>query len=95
MTPGRSSPGRPDRNHSLLEAALQATIACEPIEKKLREANKAGVTDSRKALSADEFAQWERKEALRKRVIQVDDFPQDFGRSEMQKEEEHLSMKAA
>jgi len=24
---------------------------------------------------------WQRKEALRKNVIQVDDFPQDFGRA--------------
>ena len=27
--------------------------------------------------------QWQRKEALRKQVIKVDDFPQDFGRAEI------------
>jgi acyl-CoA dehydrogenase len=80
----------------VLEAALQASVACEPIEKKLREAHKAGVTDARKALSAEELAQWERKEALRRRVIQVDDFPQDFGRSELVLPEvESMKAKAA
>jgi len=34
-------------------------------------------------ISAEEYAQWQRKEALRKRVIMVDDFPQDFGRAEI------------
>jgi acyl-CoA dehydrogenase len=67
----------------VLEAALHASVACEPLEKKLREAHKAGQTDARAVLSAEEYAQWERKEALRKRVIQVDDFPQDFGRAEI------------
>jgi hypothetical protein len=33
-------------------------------------------------LTADEYAQWQRKEALRKKVIKVDDFPHDFGRAE-------------
>ena len=34
-------------------------------------------------ITAEEYAQWQRKEALRKRVILVDDFPQDFGRAEI------------
>ena len=33
-------------------------------------------------LSAEEFTLWQRKETLRKGVIKVDDFPQDFGRAE-------------
>ena len=33
-------------------------------------------------ISAEEYALWQRKEALRKRVIHVDDFPQDYGRAE-------------
>ena len=33
-------------------------------------------------LTAEESNQWLRKEALRKNVIKVDDFPQDFGRAE-------------
>ncbi|HEX6298622.1 MAG TPA: acyl-CoA dehydrogenase [Burkholderiales bacterium] len=78
-----------------LEAALLATVACEPIEKKLREAVKSGalhpgsgVDTATRAheqgiLSIEELQAWQRKEALRKNVIKVDDFPQDFGRAEI------------
>ncbi|MBV8031333.1 MAG: acyl-CoA dehydrogenase [Betaproteobacteria bacterium] len=80
---------------SILEQAFLATVACEPIEKKLRDAVRAGrlaiepgvetaiVARDRNIISADECAQWQRKEALRKNVIKVDDFPQDFGRAEI------------
>jgi len=34
-------------------------------------------------LTPQELVQWEKKEALRKQVIKVDDFPQDFGRAEL------------
>ncbi len=79
----------------VLETAFLATVACEPIEKKFREAVKNGVLQPRSGvdtallardkgvISPEEYAQWQRKEALRKRVILVDDFPQDFGRAEM------------
>jgi acyl-CoA dehydrogenase len=78
-----------------LEAALAATIACEPIEKKLREGVKNGTLARRMQediatlardkgiISADEFTAWQKKETLRKGVIKVDDFPQDFGRAEI------------
>jgi acyl-CoA dehydrogenase len=78
-----------------LEAAFLATIACEPIEKKLREAVKNGALVPRSGvdtaaaakdkgvISAEELALWQRKESLRKHVIKVDDFPQDFGRAEI------------
>ena len=39
-------------------------------------------------ISADEYAQWTKKEALRKSVIKVDDFPQDFGRGQLAEEAE-------
>src|SRR5688572_9828163 len=91
LTAGMYVP-RGDDATGVLEAALQASVACEPIERKLREAQKAGETDPRKALGADELALWERKEALRRRVIQVDDFAQDFGRSQIvENEEKHFS----
>jgi len=79
----------------VLETALLATVACEPIEKKFREAVKSGALTPRSGadtaqlardqglITAEEYAQWQRKEALRKRVIMVDDFPQDFGRAEI------------
>ena len=34
-------------------------------------------------ITAEELALWQRKEALRRNVIKVDDFPQDFGRAEI------------
>src|SRR5258706_3138166 len=79
----------------ILEAAFVAAIACEAIDEKLRKAVKKGklvvqpgadlglLAKERNIISADEYTQWARKEALRKNVIHVDDFPQDFGRSEM------------
>jgi acyl-CoA dehydrogenase len=80
---------------AVLEAAFHAAIACEPIEKKFREAVKSGALEPRSGvdtaqlardkgvITPEEFAQWQKKEALRKRVIMVDDFPQDFGRAEI------------
>jgi len=78
----------------ILEQSFLATVACEPIEKKLREAVRAGRLEIRPGvetaltaseqgiLTAEESNLWLRKEALRKNVIKVDDFPQDFGRAE-------------
>jgi len=68
---------------AVLEAAFAAAVACEPIERKLREAQKKGISDPNFVLSPAELGQWQRKEALRKEVIRVDDFPQDFGRAEL------------
>jgi acyl-CoA dehydrogenase len=80
---------------AILEAAFHATVACEPIDKKLREAVKRGaivprsgvdtaaLARDRGIIGADEYAQWQKKEGLRKQVIKVDDFPQDFGRAEI------------
>jgi len=78
----------------VLEAAFLADLACEPIDRKLREAMKSGRLESRPGvdaaatahelgvLSAEELQKWQRREALRRNVIKVDDFPQDFGRAE-------------
>jgi acyl-CoA dehydrogenase len=79
----------------VLETAFLASVACEPIEKKFREAVKSGALEPRAGvdtgqlarergvITPEEYAQWQRKEALRKRVIMVDDFPQDYGRAEV------------
>jgi acyl-CoA dehydrogenase len=78
----------------VLEAAFLADLACEPIDRKLREAVKSGRVESHPGvetavaahelgiLTSEELQKWQRKEALRKNVIKVDDFPQDFGRAE-------------
>ncbi len=93
-----------------LEAAFLATVACEPIEKKLREAVRKGdivprsgvdtaaFARDRGVISAEEYAHWQRKETLRKQAIKVDDFPQDFGRAEILQKlasEKPVSAKAA
>ena len=78
-----------------LEAAFLAAIACEPVDEKLRKAVKKGkivpqpgvelgfLGVENKTITAEELALWQRKEALRRNVIKVDDFPQDFGRAEV------------
>ena len=91
----------------ILEAAFRTTIACEPIDKKIREAirgarvrprpgtDSATLARESDVISADEHALWQANEALRKEVIKVDDFPQDFGRAEiMQKLTQDKSRKA-
>jgi len=79
----------------VLEQAFVATVACEPIDKKLREAVKSklltaghgvdlpSLAKEKGVISAEELALWQRKETLRKNVIKVDHFPQDFGRAEI------------
>jgi acyl-CoA dehydrogenase len=97
LTDGMYVP-RGDDATGILEAAFAAAVACEPIDKKLREAQKAGAADPWSTLSAEELALWQRKETLRKQVIKVDDFPQDFGRAEVMQKlaaEKNLSVKAA
>jgi len=77
-----------------LELALAATIAAEPIEAKIRAAEKSGVlTDNPDAnvrdlahasfaagiVTAAEYAVLKRRNELRDIVIRVDDFPHDLG----------------
>jgi acyl-CoA dehydrogenase len=83
-----------------LEQAFVAAIACEPIDEKIRKAVKKGkvvpqpgmdvglLCKEKNIISADEYAQWTKKETLRKSVIKVDDFPQDFGRGQLAEEAE-------
>lgn len=75
----------------VLEAAMRAVIAAEPLEAKLRQAEKAGQTRGRTAaeqldaaqaagvVNADERLVLDRARRLRRAVIMVDDFPKDFG----------------
>jgi acyl-CoA dehydrogenase len=73
-----------------LEAALEATLKAEPIEAKLRQAEKAGAFDDQLAmtlhnrteialakglLTSFEAAQLSERDRLRDLVIHVDDFP--------------------
>ena len=95
LTAGMYVPKTESDATGILEAAFTATIACEPIDEKLRKAVKKGKMTAQPGrdlgslalekglITPEENALWQRKEALRKSVIQVDDFPQDFGRSQI------------
>jgi acyl-CoA dehydrogenase len=73
-----------------LEAALHAAVAAEPIERKVRAAQRAGQIAGEASaalaqaalaagvITAAEHAQLQRATALRDEVIRVDDFPQDL-----------------
>jgi len=81
-----------------LEAALVAAIRAEGVEARIRAAQKAGEIDGATAdelaraaldkglIGGAEHADLGRAHALRDRVIQVDDFPQDFGLAEFVKQ---------
>jgi acyl-CoA dehydrogenase len=95
LTAGTFTPKGENDPGAILEQAFLATIACEPVDEKLRKAVKKGkivaqpgvdlgsLALQNQIISAEELALWQRKEALRRNVIKVDDFPQDFGRAEL------------
>ena len=71
-----------------------AVIAAEKVEAKIRAAVKAGTLQGRAdthaakavlagVISADEAAALDRAQQLRRRVIMVDDFPRDLGKTEI------------
>ena len=74
----------------VIELALEATIAAEPIEARIRAARKEGkvgagdtatmAAHAREAgiITAEEHALLQRRNQLRDKAIAVDDFPQDF-----------------
>ena len=83
-----------------VELALLATIEAEPIEARIRAAEKSGVlADNPEAnvrdlahaafaagiVTAAEYAVLKRRNELRDIVIRVDDFPHDLGRSQQQR----------
>ena len=82
-----------------VELALVATIEAEPIEAKIRAAEKSGVLDNNPdanvrdlaqaafaagIVTAAEYAVLKRRNELRDIVIRVDDFPHDFGLTKSQ-----------
>jgi acyl-CoA dehydrogenase len=79
----------------IIELALEATVAAEPIEARMRDAQKAGrisvkpgedraaAAHAANVITADELALVRKSRRLVDEVIRVDDFPQDLGLSEM------------
>ncbi|HEX8964203.1 MAG TPA: acyl-CoA dehydrogenase domain-containing protein, partial [Rhodocyclaceae bacterium] len=99
LTAGMYAPHREDDAIGVIELALDATLAAEKVEAKIRAAEKAGTIEraeggelqlARHAMEAgvitrDELTLVEQRVRLRDKVIHVDDFPMDFGRGEMLK----------
>ena len=95
LTAGMHLPRGESEPIGCIESALDAAIKAESIEQNIRAAQKAGTLKAAHAdaladaalaagvISADEHAQLERAARLRNEVIRVDDFPQDFGQSEL------------
>ncbi len=93
LTAGVFVPKNEDEAVGALEAALRAVIAAEPVETKIRAAVKDGrlsatlpdETVARKAGVIDEAEArvLARAHELRRKVIMVDDFPRDLGKSEI------------
>ena len=78
----------------MLEAALEATMKAEPIEVKIRTAQRAGTISGNSpaaraeaahaagVVSEEELAHLVRTAQLRDEVVRVDHFPQDMGTAE-------------
>jgi len=95
LTSGIYVPTDPRDVLAALELALQATIAAEPVEARMRDAARSGgvvfgQSEDRAAVAAaagiitgDELALLRRAQQLIDEVIRVDDFAQDLGASDM------------
>jgi acyl-CoA dehydrogenase len=95
LTAGVFMPQDESEPIAALEAALHAVIATEPIGSKIRDAREQGVIAGRfpdeimeeafnkGVITLNEKAAMERARMLRRKVIMVDDFPQDLGRTEI------------
>jgi acyl-CoA dehydrogenase len=87
-----------------LESALTAVIAAEPVEAKLRQAQQAGrIARGHAAAEAGlkagvitpaEADLLKRAAELRRKVIMVDDFPKDFGKSEIHQTTQAVTFEA-
>jgi acyl-CoA dehydrogenase len=103
LTRGAYVPRGEDEAVGALEAALKAVIAAEPVEAKVRAAEREG-TLSRTTpedtitaavrggtISATEAELLREASRLRRKAIMVDDFPRDLGRSELHQTTEAVS----
>ena len=92
LTAGIYLPTADNEPLAQLEQAMECAMACEAVESKLRDAAKSGrltARDDSKVIEAlergiinqEEAALLDKMKILRHRVIMVDDFPSDFGKS--------------
>ncbi len=106
LTAGVYIPRDPDEPVAVLEAALRAVIAAEPIGAKIRQARAAGtITGSfadaivdeayaKNVITQAEKEAMERAKMLRRRVIMVDDFPKDLGKTEIHQTTQPVTFEA-
>ena len=106
LTQGMCIPRDENDPVTVIDAALLAVIAAEPVETKLRAAARAGTIKGKfaDALTQDALTQGvitqqeadslARAKSLRRKAIMVDDFPKDFGRSEMFQTTQPVSFEA-
>jgi len=91
---------------AVLEAALRAVIATEPVGAKIRAARDEGLIAGRYpdelvdeayakgVISQEEKAAMERAKVLRRKAIMVDDFPRDLGKTEIYQSTEPVTFEA-
>ncbi|HUP93872.1 MAG TPA: acyl-CoA dehydrogenase [Burkholderiales bacterium] len=103
LTRGMFIPDDADDPVAILDRALETAIAAEPIEHKLKSALRAGALQAHDDLAAAvargvideaEAGQLEAARALRRRAIMVDDFPKDFGKSEIHQSTQAVTFEA-
>ena len=88
---------------AILDRALEAAIVAEPIEQKLKSASRTGALQvhddlaaavARGVIDKDEAERLESARVLRRRAIMVDDFPKDFGKSEIHQSTQAVTFEA-
>jgi len=106
LTAGTYIPRDPEEPVAVLEAALRAVIAAESIGARIREARSRGVITNTFAdpmvdeaaakgvITQAEKETMERAKLLRRRVIMVDDFPKDLGKTEIHQTTQPVTFEA-
>jgi len=106
LTAGIFIPQDPEEPVAVLEAALRAVIAAEPIGAKIRQARERGLIASTFAdqivdeacakgvITQSEKEAMERAKLLRRQVIMVDDFPKDLGKTEIHQTTQPVTFEA-
>ena len=106
LTAGIFIPQDPEEPVAVLEAALRAVIAAEPIGAKIRQARARGLIASTFAdqivdeacakgvITQSEKEAMERAKLLRRQVIMVDDFPKDLGKTEIHQTTQPVTFEA-
>ena len=106
LTAGVYIPKDPDEPVAVLEAALRAVIAAEPIGTKIRKARESGAISASFAdqiveeavakgvITQAEKAAMDLAKQLRRRSIMVDDFPKDLGKTEIHQTTQPVTFEA-